>query len=317
MRRKLNFIVAVSCMFTLNSCEQSEMGKMEDENLTMSIQANIGTSKLMQGRYAGDTPDAVNFAENDQIGLFIGEASPLKWTYSQSVWKTEKIVYWQNKTDAFDFSAFYPYAEGADYAAIPMPSLKNQVGTLTDVAAHDFLVAKTNQSYGEDGAVKFTAEHAFKHVSALIQLTMDGTGDLQGATLKNIQLKGKDIVSSTQYSFATDKATLKGAEEAETGNQLVASLADGTVNGQKVYYLLVNAMEGSGAIHLSVSYEAKGSMYTTPEVELPVVKYVSGTRYAFKLAIRDAHLKISEAQIGPWTDGGHFDEIQMDGNKVE
>ena len=317
MNKIMGSLAAASLMFTLNSCEQSEMGKMEDENLTMSIQANIGTSKLMQGRYAGDTPDAVNFAENDQIGLFIGEASPLKWTYSQSVWKTEKIIYWQNKTDAFDFSAFYPYVEGADYAAIPMPDLKNQAGTLADVSAHDFLVAKTNQPYGEDGAVKFTGEHAFKHVSALIQLTMDGTGDLQGANLKNIQLRGTDIVSNTQYSFATNKATLKGGEKAETGNQLVATLADGTVTGQKVYYLLVNAVEGSGTIHLSVSYESKGSTYKTPEVALPVETYLSGTRYAFKLAIRDAHLKISEAQIGPWTDGGHFDDIQMDGNKVE
>ena len=317
MIRNLNLFLAVSCSLMIGACQQTVDENLESETLQMSIQANIGTPKLLSGRYAGSTPDAVNFAENDQIGLFIKEVAPLKWTYSQSVWNTENLVYWENKTEAFDFSAFYPYAEGATYEVVPMPSLAQQVGTMADVAAHDFLIATTNQSYGLDGVVKFTDDHSFKHVSALIQLTMDGTGDLKGATLKDITLQGKDIVAETQYSFATKQTTLKSSVEAEAGGKLVATLADETLSGQKVYYLLVNAVESTGVINLSVSYESGGSTYKTPGVQLPVEKFVGGTRYAFKLSIRDAHLKISDAQIAPWTDGGHFDDIVMDGTEVK
>ena len=61
--------------------------------------------------------------------------------WGESVWQPDTPLFWPDQKNNYDFCAFYPYAEGAQRANVPMPDLSEQDGTLENIGKWDFLVA--------------------------------------------------------------------------------------------------------------------------------------------------------------------------------
>ena len=182
------FIAAVCCMAMLAGCQQAEGIMNPSEELIMSIEASIGDAA--RSRYAGDTPNDVNFTNGDKIGLSVNGGTFYEWECNQNnSWNRtdDKVVYWNDKTNNHTFKAFYPFGDITQEGAIEMPELTGQDGTMTSVAARDFLIAQKDESYATaSGVVSLT----FNHVSSLITIKLKGEGDLVGATINQITITG-------------------------------------------------------------------------------------------------------------------------------
>ena len=100
------------------------------------------------------------------------------------------------------FCAFYPYAEGAQRANVPMPDLSEQDGTLENIGKWDFLVANKTCNYQTNsGKVSFTDESAFKHTCSLVLVTLVKNEKDAKKKLENDEILGiyyiKEIPSLT------------------------------------------------------------------------------------------------------------------------
>ena len=62
----------------------------------------------------------------------------ISWTLGESVWQPDTPLFWPDQKNDYDFCAFYPYAEGAQRANVPMPDLSEQDGTLENIGKWDF-----------------------------------------------------------------------------------------------------------------------------------------------------------------------------------
>ena len=198
MKKKIYF-AAICCMAMLAGCQQAEGIMNPSEELIMSIEASIGDAA--RSRYAGDTPNDVNFTNSDKIGLSVNGGTFYEWECNQNnSWNRtdDKVVYWNDKTNNHTFKAFYPFGDITQEGAIEMPKLTGQDGTMTSVAARDFLIAQKDESYATaSGVVSLT----FNHVSSLITIKLKGEGDLVGATINQITITGNNILTSSTYKF--------------------------------------------------------------------------------------------------------------------
>lgn len=206
-------------MALLAGCQQA--GEIEElgNELPMSVEASI--VKTMGSRYAviDEDPNQLSFANGNAIGMAVEGEEFVEWTLNGSTWTpTGDCVYWPDKNTAYKFNAFYPFADVTDEGGIKMPSLSGQDGTMATIATKDFLAITKSESYvTNNGVVSFTEDYSFKHVSALVKITLKGEGDLLNTTINNITLKGDDIISTSTYKFL------------ETGNPIgKVTVAQGT-----------------------------------------------------------------------------------------
>ena len=83
------------------------------------------------------------FVQGDKIGFF---ACPKEIMLFRGHWVRVSgsrilLCFGRTRRMIMIFSAFYPYAEGAQRANVPMPDLSEQDGTLENIGKWDFLVA--------------------------------------------------------------------------------------------------------------------------------------------------------------------------------
>lgn len=328
-------VVSVSalCFSLLVGCQQSVDELTVNEEYPISIVASIGDAG--GSRYTGSTPNVATFTNGDEIGLAytVGTETAtgfVKWTLNGSGWsQNESSMNWKNIGDDHTFYAFYPYKTGASLSVIPMPVLTNQDGTMTSVAACDFLVATKTQSYSDGATVSFTGVDAFDHVSSLVVLTLKNTANLASATIRSISLTGTNLVTPTTYSFIDNKDT--DANEADkvsldgtAVNAMIADLSDVVMNGDRVCYFVVNS--GTVArkdVTLSITYKlANGEIYTATKVGLHKNAedngyFDRGYFYNYGITVSTGNmLTITGHDINTWQNGGSFD-ITIDNSQKQ
>lgn len=313
---KTNVIPALLCgsIICLSSCQNENMVPNEEPSLFMSVVAGIGNTPVTS-RYAGTSPNSATFTQGDAIGIFVNEDPLVRWEYNGQKWNPEQTVYWTDKDTEHHFKAFYPYAEAASYNEIPMPSLKNQTGTMESVAACDFLMAEKSQSYGENGVVNFKEEgSAFNHISSLIQLTIKSGKDLASATLTSLSLTGANLVAPSTYSF-TDGVKLTPDEESD---EVSLALNYDMSEGDITYYLVVNEkLSATSTTTLTLQYTSGGNTYTATKEGLAGNVFQSGMMQSFTLSVQNLELLVTGSEISPWEQGNTMEDIVVDAKKEE
>jgi len=324
--KKVSFVWSCCVMTFFVACQQAEVENLKADDLRMSIVASINDQKeAPDSRYAGETPDKVEFTEDDAIGLFVDNNPAVEWVYDgEDDWSSgEKVVYWPDKTRSHTFRAFYPYAETETYASVPMPSLLNQTGTIKSISECDFLVATKSQSYTDGKTVEFKETASFKHVSSLLKLTFNGGGDLEGSVLTQIKVVGNGIVASSTYAFGEEGGVSLELKEDNSDDVLVASLSnkDGEATmgrNAKSFYLIVNARtkEELSTVSLTVEYKKGVTPYVASLENLTSNGFVGGTCQSYTFTIKDASISIVGSSIEEWSGGESLDNVEINGEET-
>ena len=315
----------VSCIALLASCQQVDDLEERNEMLMMSVEASIGNlSRSVESRYVSsdNTPNNLSFKNGNSIGVFVGDCPAVKWTKGVDGWDSETTVYWPDKHDPYDFYAYYPYVQADSKGSVQMPSLDEQEGTIGSLSVCDFLVAVTNQSYGNDGVVSFTGETAsFKHVSSLLVIMVDGKSDLSTSTIKKFSFVAPDIASGTTYSFSSQTNPVSVTKGKES-NVLESADLDFTMTGvdHTFYFIANNGVELKDVI-FTVKYSTgdgdNAVDYTASKTGLGNATLVGGKQYNFKLNITDGVVNITGGGIQNWGDGGKMDDIIINNPKED
>ena len=311
MKKKIYF-AAICCMAMLAGCQQAEEIVNPSEELLMSIEASIGDAA--RSRYAGDTPNDVNFTDGDKIGLSVNNGTFYEWKCNQNnSWKRtdDKVVYWNDKTNNHTFKAFYPFGDITQEGAIEMPELTGQDGTMTSVAARDFLIAQKEESYAaESGVVSLT----FKHVSSLITIKLKGEGDLVGATIDQITITGNNILSSSTYKFGETVPVTVADDQLNT--MTLEPNYTITAGTNKLFYFIFNSGTANlSDVNLTIAYTSGGKDYTATLNGLggEESKFISGEQHIFSLKIADGVLSISGNEIEDWNGTEDVEDIVING----
>ena len=307
-------------MALLAGCQQANEIEELGDKLPMSVEASI--VKTMGSRYAviDEDPNQLSFADGNAIGMAVEGEEFVEWTLNGSTWTpTGDCVYWPDKNTAYKFNAFYPFADVTDEGGIKMPSLSGQDGTMATIATKDFLAITKSESYvTNNGVVSFTEDYSFKHVSALVKITLKGEGDLLNTTINNITLKGDDIISTSTYKFLETGNPIGKVTVAQgTGDEISITPSNCTITTEgKVFYFVVNAGTATlDNVSLTIKYTSGENNYTATLAQLGASdkKFVSGVMHKYGLKVADGILSISGNTISGWGDGQDMGDIVING----
>ena len=307
-------------MALLAGCQQANEIEELGNELPMSVEASI--VKTMGSRYAviDEDPNQLSFANGNAIGLAVEGEEFVEWTLNGSTWTpTGDCVYWPDKNTAYKFNAFYPFADVTDEGGIKMPSLSGQDGTMATIATKDFLAITKSESYvTNNGVVSFTEDYSFKHVSALVKITLKGEGDLLNTTINNITLKGDDIISTSTYKFLETGNPIGKVTVAQgTGDEISITPSNCTITTEgKVFYFVVNAGTATlDNVSLTIKYTSGENNYTATLAQLGASdkEFVSGVMHKYGLKVADGILSISGNTISGWGDGQDMGDIVING----
>lgn len=308
---KIKNIAAICCMTVLAGCQQAEEIENPSEKLPMKIEASIGNQT--ESRYISNdgTPNNLSFDKGESIGVFVDNNPIIQWTKGTGeTWTPETTeYYWPDKINEHNFYAFYPWKTGSSKGSIPMPSLLEQTGEISDLSSHDFLIAKTSETYGEDGMVSFTGDDSFKHVSALIAITVKGNGDLSQSTINKISFEGTNIASATTYSFENNSISIV---EDKKHNKMEADLDYEMNSANKTFYFIVNAGNNLSGTKFSIEYSTGDKNYKATKEGLGSGTLTSGKQYSFNLTVVEGVLTISGNTIKDW-ESSVLDDIIING----
>lgn len=317
---KREFVWSCIVMTFFVACQQAEVENPKADDLRMSISASInGQSESPDSRYAGDSPNNVDFVEGDAIGIFIDEKPADEWTLDGENWASvDKIVYWPSKTKTHTFRAFYPYAKADTYTKVPMPSLLNQDGSIEKISACDFLVTTKEQSFDKGASVTFEkvdddTDYSFKHVSTLLQLTFQESEDLEGAILNKISLNGVNIVAPATYSFANGEVTL--TPDNDSNVLAVDELSKDLTGGQTFYFIVNEKIDDSSKVTLAVEYTVNDKTYEAKTIGFGNNTFTGGTCQTYTITIQNDLLVVSGGTIAPWNASDPFDDIVINGEE--
>ena len=304
-------ILAICCMVLLAGCQQADGIDNMNEELPVSIEASIGNMQMSRYASSDNSPNNLFFDAGDDIGLFMKGKNLVKWTKTQSGWSTETPLYWPNKSDSYEFYAYYPYDVAASMESVPMPSLAGQLGTIASLSDCDFLVAYTNQSYGTDGTVSFIGTDAsFKHVSSLVAITIKGDCDLKTSTIQQISFSAPNIASGTTYSLSD--GTMNFVDDKKSDEMVSGDLNYTMEGADHTFYFILNNGIAFSDITFSLKYSTNGTKYNAEKVGLGNEGILeSGKRYNFNLKISDGVLTVFGSNIVNWGDGTQMDDIEI------
>ncbi|WP_455673395.1 fimbrillin family protein [Phocaeicola sp.] len=303
-----NALLMLCCgMACITACQNAGTEEPGSDDLYMSVVARIGEASNVPGeRYVGPNVNNVEFTPGDDMGLFIDDAVAVRWVYSNG-WLSENTTYWADKDRDHTFWAYYPYADAASSANVPMPSLLGQSGNIESISKCDFLVAKTTQTYGQDGVVLFKGEgKSFRHVSSLVHLVINGRENLANSILTKIAIAGKDITVSSSYSFTDNKVTLDRSEE----GSLLEVPMEYEMNGQdQDFYFILNEKKTDDVMTLTIDYSTGDKNYTAKLEKFANNTLVGGAQQSYTLTIKDSSVIISDSEITSWDTGETMEDI--------
>lgn len=308
---KHKHIIACLCysLTCMASCqvENNEL-PLPTAELSMHIVAQIEGTAPVKSRYGGNSPTLATFQQKDSIGIFVDEEPVVRWEYNGELWTPEEKAYWPDKDSLHTFRAFYPYSKATSYTNIPMPNLKQQDGTMESLSRCDFLIATTQQKYGDNGVVNFNTDStSFKHVSSLVQLKFMAIEDLTNATLNKITIVGYNITTPTTYSFIN-----KVKPSTNQSDTLTISPNKSMTQGDGIFYLIVNEKKDTSAVTLSIEYSIGNQTYLAETTDFPYKTFTGGMQQNVQITIRNKTLSITGAGIIPWEGNEKFEDIIID-----
>lgn len=299
------------CVLLCPACRQSEY--VSEDSLPLSMKATVEGAS--QGRTATETTGKTSFIAEDEVGFFMPgqQTDAIKWSYTGSGWSSDSPLYWPNKTDDFEFCAFYPYVAQAERVRIPMPDLGKQTGELENLGKFDFLAARCVTNYGADsGIVSFKGEASFKHIYSLIMVTLKKDVADKTMTLKTMKFEGKNIIAPHFYCFDRE-----GEDHMQIADEVikkdVLELAKDVSVEEDGYTstVLINPSQLDTPLNFSVTYVRDGKPYRAVTDKMGTL-FESGKIYKYTIRIKKETLEIVGNEITDWVSGGSLEDIVVD-----
>ena len=179
------YILPVLFLLFCVSCDKQSESAEDD----MAVRLFVEVGGKSQTKTVTETDGTVTFSGGDKLGMFVLPGNtPVMWSYQNSRWVSSVSVEWENRTDDFEFLAYYPCDEvsGVTPDAVPMPDLSEQSGSLEDIGEKDFLVGRVVASYADNnGTVSFSGDNSMEHVYSLLYLSVVGEPSHDIAVLIN------------------------------------------------------------------------------------------------------------------------------------
>lgn len=286
------FLLGLSMFFC--ACNKESVFS-DNDDMSVKLLVKVGANSL--SKTVTDTDGSVSFYDNDKIGMFVESVDePFLWTFYDNFWKAEKKVEWENRTDDFEFLAYYPcvQTEGILRTSIPMPDLSVQTGNINDIGEKDFLVGKCVTSYSDNnGIVSFSGENSFTHVFSLLHLNIVNENQLQSFAMESCTFSGEGIVTSHVYSFDSTHGGMK-----KVGVDEVSVLQINNLSSLSSITVLVNPVVMEEPLKFTLKYTLEGKKY---EASTNLVKnFAAGSFNKITLRIVDGELSMIGNQVHDW-----------------
>lgn len=244
----------IPLFFLLCSCYNEK--ELPESDLSVGLYVEVGGQSL--SRTVTGTDGSVTFADGDRVGLFSeGLENPVLWTFADSRWSNADNVKWQNRTDDFEFLAYYPCINmsGVTRHFVPMPDLSEQSGDIADIGEKDFLVGRCISSYSDnDGVVSFSGDNSFSHVCSLLYLNIVSDDPESEVTLSECEFSGEGIVTPHVYSFESSSMEKSDSEEAS-----VLQIKD--LSSLSSIAVIINPVSLETPLRFTLVYFRDGSKY--------------------------------------------------------
>lgn len=299
------------CILLCPACRQSE--RVGEDSLALRMKATVEGAD--QGRTITGTTGKTSFMAEDEVGFFMPgqQTDAIKWSYTGGGWSSASPLYWPNKTDDFEFCAFYPYAAQAERSEIPMPDLDGQTGELEKLGEFDFLAAQCVTNYGADaGVVAFKGESSFKHIYSLIMVTLKKDAADKTMTLKSMKFEGANIITPHVYCFDREEEERMQIAEGATRKDVLELADEVSVEGDgHTSTVLINPSELNTPLHFSVAYVREGTPYRAATDKMGTL-FESGKIYKYTIRIKKETLEIVGNEITDWVSGRPLEDIVVD-----
>lgn len=300
---KVSFVVILSLL--LCSC-------VNDLPITgdMSVKLFVEVEGVPSSKTVTSVDGSVVFAENDVTGMFMQNVdNPVAWTYRNGGWETEITPKWENRTDDFEFLAYYPcgQTEGVIRTAVPMPDLSVQTGDMADIGKKDFLVGRCVTSYSDNnGTVSFSGENPFKHVYSLLHLNIVSDDMSQSFSMKECTFSGEGIVTPCVYSFDRSSEGMK-----KSAGEEVSELHIDDLSSLSAITVLINPVALETPVRFTLRYTFGDKNYEA-SADLGKV-FAAGSFSKVTLRVVDGKLVMTGNTVTDW-DIETLDDIVLNGS---
>lgn len=297
-----NLFWGTLCMFLMVACEQQDVNEMNvTSDDVLRVEAEISSETQTSRTQTQD--GKVTFSENDVIGFYTPETETSgSWKYVDGDWVSEDAYSWPDKVTSYDYCAYYPFVKAEKRDAITMPDLSAQKGLASELGKFDFLVARCSASYDTNkGTVAFTGEQAFKHVYALLSVTLKVNADTDGSALNAISLKADNLMTTYTYHFAEeaeeDGVTVAGVKV----DELALTELDATIPSHGYHQVfVVNPLASTEAVNLSIEY-SRGEEKYKAATDIPLTALQEGTLHKLNVVIKKTGLVVEGNTVEDWT----------------
>lgn len=306
MRKLLFLTLAATIGFSCSEDECGPVGTTDDNVDEIKITALIAdVQPLLKTTYSGST---ASWANNDALGLFcpqskLNPAVNVKFTFNSSTWTPETALYWSDGTTKHRFMAYAPYATGnSDSAAVKLPALTGQVGTVID-PSKDFLISN---KFPDNGMLRTASVPlTFTHALSLIEFQVKSdVGIVSGATLKNYSLTaatGEKLFTSDANSTTINLGTAV-ITKGTTVNTLTVTPSTAPTLSTTATSLYTLLLPGTyTAMNLGIVITEGSTDVTVPVTAVGTLTFDPGKKYTYTVTISRTAITISTPTISDWT----------------
>lgn len=302
---KVFYLVSLPLIFC--SCK-NELPLNDDMSVKLFVE--VGNSPF--SRTVTSVDGSVNFLENDITGMFIENIdNPVAWTYRNGNWVTENSMKWENRTDDFEFLAYYPCVQTDNVlrSSVPMPDLSVQSGNISDIGEKDFLVGKCVTSYADNnGIVSFSGENSFVHVYSLLHLSVINDDQSQSFSMKECSFFGEGIVTPHVYSFDTSSEGMK-----KSGSDDISVLQINDLSSLSAVTVLINPVTLQTPLRFTLRYISGDKEY---EASANLGNNFAGGSFSkITLRVIDGKLVMTGNEVTDWN-VITLDEVILNGASV-
>lgn len=292
------------CLSFLVACEENELGVTDEMNSKqLRVEAEIANSSVLSSRTSTTAEGKVSFTTGDKIGFYMPEtAESGLWTYNGESWTSSTEYTWPDKESTYDFCAYYPFTSAETRDAITMPDLSKQTGEISKIGTYDFMVARCSSNYATNsGKVLFKGEQAFKHVYAMIAITLKTSKETEGSVLTGVTLSAANLISAYTYHFGKNSSDDGMTVKADGKNELALTTLNNEINKDKGLKkaFVVNPLQSSGNVTIKVDYTRENKKYTA-STTVSAASVQKGNLNNLSVIIKKSGLVVAGNSVEDW-----------------
>lgn len=293
------------------SCEDNSDCSPDPNQTPISVSAEIIDLPVLSKTSISNGSTAA-WISGDVIGLFCSQTLPaaatnVPFTASGSgpfTWASNPVIYWADATTSHTFLAYAPYASGNTAAAVKLPTLTGQTGTVNP--AMDLLISNnlgtTGTARPSDGLAALTFTHALSLVEFDIVIDASITA---GATLPSFTLAAgasdKMYTTDASSTIALSDATITLGSSGTINSTKVIPATAPTLStiATKVYVLILPGTFTAPTLQIDLK-EGSAAAIAVPAKSIGTTTFAAKTKYTYTVTVTRTALSISTPTITDW-----------------